>query len=299
MAIMPVRRQPYQRSTSPLPIRLTSRDKRILETIHAYDGLLSLRQVDKLFFSGKGRSQPRTRMRALFDNAYVQMPDPENIHKVPLGETIYWLDRKGAAIVSGLRGQHGNQLIWRKQPRFSLIEHDLKVNDFRIAVNKACKIRNDVKLSTWIPESMFSSQPDRIEFETSPGKMVTRSVRPDGYFLIYRKARLGRAKTFSFLLEIDMSSEDNPRFAREKIRPGVAYLKSNQFVKRFGQSYGRYLIVTTGRRRMLNLKAQAEQHGGKKLFYFSTFEDIRARTVLSEPVWFLASHPEPRSIIPT
>ena len=82
---MPHRRQPYQRSSQPQPIRITSRDKRILETIHAFDGLLSLRQVDRLFFSGQGRSQPRARMRLLFDNGYVQMPDPESIHQVPLG----------------------------------------------------------------------------------------------------------------------------------------------------------------------------------------------------------------------
>ena len=122
---MPLRRQPYQRSPNPAPIRLTSRDKRILETIHAFDGLLSLRQIDRLFFSGRGRSQPRARMRALFDNGYVQMPDPENIHKVPLGETIYWLGHKGASIVAGLRGHPVRQFRWKKKPRYSLLEHDL------------------------------------------------------------------------------------------------------------------------------------------------------------------------------
>ena len=67
-----------------------------------------------------------------------------------------------------------------------------------------------------------------------------------------------------------------PGFAREKVRPGVAYLKSTEYAERFGQPHGRYLVITTGRRRMLNMKAQAERHGGKNLFYFSTFNDIRA-----------------------
>jgi hypothetical protein len=106
---MPLRRRPYQRSLKPDPIRLTTRDKRILETIHSCDGLLSLRQIDKLFFSGQGRSQSRARMRLLFDNAYVNMPDLESIHQVPAGETIYWLDKKGAAIVAGLSGKQLNQ----------------------------------------------------------------------------------------------------------------------------------------------------------------------------------------------
>lgn len=295
---MPSRRQPYQRSSQPQPIRITPRDKRILETIHAFDGILSLQQVDRLFFSGRNRSQPRARMRILYDNAYVNMPGPQDIHQVPLGETIYWLDRKGASIVAGLRGQSVNQLKWRSKPRYSLIEHDLKVNDFRIVMREACRLREDIELRSWIAESEFASRPDRIKFETSSGKIATRSLRPDGYFLIEHNPRIGRTKPFAFLLEIDMGSEDNPRFAREKIQPGIAYLKSAQYAERFDQPHGRYLVITTGRRRMLNMKEQAERHGGKGLFYFSTFDAIRMKSVISEPVWFLAGHQEPRSIIP-
>jgi len=296
---MPLRRRPYQRSLKPDPIRLTTRDKRILETIHSFDGLLSLRQIDKLFFSGQGRSQSRARMRLLFDNGYVNMPDLESIHQVPAGETIYWLDKKGAAIVAGLSGKRTSQLKWRKRPRYSLIEHDLKVNDFRIVIQDACRSAKDSELRYWIPESAFASQPDKITYETSSGKSAIRAVRPDGFFLIDYQARFGRVKPFSFLLEVDMSSEDNPRFVREKIRPGVAYLKSAQYVERFGQPHGRYLVITTGRRRMLNMKEQAERHGGRNLFYFSTFDDLRAGTVLAKPVWLLAGHQEPRSIVPS
>lgn len=293
-----MRRQPYQRSSSPSPIRLTARDKRILETIHAYDGLLSLRQIDRLFFSGMGRSQPRARMRLLYDNAYVNMPDLQSIHQVPAGETIYWLDRKGAAIVAGLLGRPASRLRWRKQPRFSLIEHDLKVNDFRIMVREACGRSDDVEFRTWIPESAFASQPDRIAYKSSAGKMATRAVRPDAYFLIHKEMHDGRNKQFSFLLEIDLSTEDNPRFAREKIRPGVAYLKSQQYADRFGHPHGRYLVITTGRRRMLNMKVEAERHGGRGFFYFSTFDAITAAAVIAKPVWLLAGHQEPHSIIP-
>ena len=46
-------------------MRLTERDKEMLEAIHAFDGMMSLRQIDRLFFSGKGRTQPRQRMRTL------------------------------------------------------------------------------------------------------------------------------------------------------------------------------------------------------------------------------------------
>ena len=295
---MPPRRQPYRRSVPAQPIRITLRDKRILETIHAFDGIVSLRQIDHLFFSGRNRSQPRARMRMLYDNSYVNMPGPEDIHQVPIGETIYWLDRKGASVIAGLQGQPLKQLRWRKRPRYSQIDHDLRVNDFQIAVREACSRYTELELTSWIPESEFTSSPERITYETISGKNAKRSIQPDGYFLIERKARLGQPKQFAFLLEIDMGSEDNPRFAREKVRPGIAYIGSEQFAKRFGMRHGRYLVVTTGERRIKNMKAQAERHGGKGLFYFSTFDKVRPETVLTEPIWTLAGHQEPRSIIP-
>jgi len=295
---MPHRRKPYQRSIQPQPISITSRDKRILETIHAFDGIISLRQIDHLFFSGRYRSQPRARMRLLYDNAFVNMPGPENIHQVPIGETIYWLDREGAAVVAGLHGQSTKQFHWRSKPRYSLIEHDLRVNDFRIAMREACNWHSKLELVSWIPESEFIRSPDRITYETLSGKNAKRSVRPDGYFLLDRTARLGPTKQFAFLLEIDMGSEDNPRFAREKVRPGLAYIGSEQFAKRFGLRHGRYLVVSTGRRRIRNMKAQAERSGGKGLFYFSTFDKVTPESVLTEPIWMLAGHQDPRSIIP-
>lgn len=95
-----------------------------------------------------------------------------------------------------------------------------------------------------------------------------------------------------------MGSEDNPRFAREKVWPGVAYIGSDQYVKRFGLKHGRYLVVTTGERRIRNMKAQAERHGGKGLFYFSTFEKVTPESALTDRIWTLAGHREPRIIIP-
>ncbi len=50
---------------------------------------------------------------------------------------------------------------------------------------------------------------------------------------------------------------------------------------------------------MLNMKAQTERNGGKGLFYFSTFADLNAGSILTDPMWLLAGQMEHRSIIPT
>ena len=122
----------YSRKKKPRSIRVTKRDKRILETIHAFDGMMSLKQIDRLFFSGRGGTWPRERLRALIDHGYLNIPDESNLHRVPMGETIYYLDNRGAELVAGLNGELAKDFNWRRKPRWSLIAHDLAVNDFRI-----------------------------------------------------------------------------------------------------------------------------------------------------------------------
>lgn len=270
-----------------LPIRLTERDKKILEAIHAFDGMMSLKQIDKGFFSGEGRTQPRARMRALYQHGYVDIPDASNLHKVPMGESVYWLNTKGAEVVAATYGVSLPELSWRKQPRWSWLEHDLKVNDFRLSVMEACQSTHNLELNYWIPEGQFLASPDTVQFKEGSWKTKKRQIRPDGFFLISRANSIEttKAEKFAFLLEIDMATHSNPRFAREKVRAGVAYLKSEAYQDRFDLKYGRWLVVTTGQQRLENLKAQTERAGGNRLFYFTTFDRITPLGLLKDPIW--------------
>lgn len=282
--------QPQAPNRPKQPIRLTERDKRILETIHAFDGMMSLKQIDKCFFSGEGRTQPRARMRSLFQHGYVNTPDAYNRHKVPIGESIYWLKPKGAEVVASLHGVNLAELSWRKQPRWSWLTHDLAVNSFRLSVMRACERNPNLKLGHWVPEGQFLANPDTVHFKEGKWKTKKRQIRPDAFFLIHRLDFEGEAKSekFAFLLEIDMATHSNPRFAREKVRAGVAYLKSEEYRERFGLRYGRWLVVTTGERRLMHLKTHTERAGGNRLFYFTTFDRISPNNLFSEPIWWQA-----------
>ncbi len=284
------RRRPYIRNSTPLPLTPTERDLKILETIHSFDGLMSLKQIDTMFFSGMGRTQPRQRMRKLFDAHLVNMPTPTQIHKVPLGETIYFLDERGAEEVADLNGVSLKKFEWRRQPRWALIKHDLVVNDFRIAVLRAAETIPDMKLNEWLPESEFWVEPDTVDYRTHLGIKKRRVVIPDGFFTIWRRSQVqpDKVEQLAFLLEVDRATEDNPRFSREKVRPGVAYLRSTAYEKRFGLSYGCYLVVTTGERRMHNLKSHSERNEGNGRFYFTTFDKVSQGNILTEPIWHLA-----------
>jgi len=284
------RQPPTTCKTEMQSIRLTNRDKRILETIHAFDGMMSLKQIDRLFFSGRGGTWPRERMRDLLNHGYVNMPDEANVHRVPMGETIYYLDNKGAELVAGLNGESAKDFNWRRKPRWSLIAHDLAVNDFRIDVMLAAHKSRSLTLHRWVPESEFWSFPETVEYKTAHSKSKKRKVIPDGFFTV-RQPHVSQPRMMeelAFLLEIEMGTEDNPRFAREKVRPGVAYQKSQAYQERFGVDYGRWLVVTTSEQRLNNMKTQTERAGGSGQFFITTFERSSVEAVLPKPIWLLA-----------
>lgn len=299
------RRKPYQRPRAPFPMRLTERDKAVLETIYAFDGMLSLRQIDRLFYSGQGRTQPRQRMRTLFANRYLQMPDAQTLHRVPLGETIYWLDRRGAEVVAAQYGITLAELGWRRRPRWSWIEHDLAVNDIRIHIRQACAAAPELTLRPWVPETDFLANPDTVQVEGGDGARHKRQVRPDGFFLITRqRADRPNPDGFAFLLEVDMATHSNASFERSKVRAGLAYLASDAYRRRFGLQFGRWLVVTTTQERLENLLRRTEQVDGNGLFYFTTFAQLTAaaaRTpvgVVADPLWLVAGSRTLTALIP-
>ena len=275
---MTQRRPTYQRTSQPPGMRLTERDKRILEAIHSHEGILADYQIQAQFFAGRRTAQER--LSKLYHNGYLERPDRRKRASLPY--MVYWLAEAGAAEVAALYGEELAEFKYRATPRWSLVEHDIAVNDFRLTVEDAAEHIPEIELLEWIPSSEFWSEADQVEYELPSGEMATRKVRPDGYFVI-------KAEGFAFrrLLEIDRATEDNPRFGREKVVPGIAYLRSDAYARRIGARTGCWLVVTTSDRKLANLKAQTERVAGRNAlsFAFTTFDRVGAETVLTEPIW--------------
>ena len=256
-------------------MRLTERDRHILEAIHAYDGMLGFHHIQRLFFTGK--SQTELRMKLLYQHCYVNRPDFEERRRVP--EMIYWLARHGAEVVSSLTGTPLDEFQWRKKPRWFQVAHDLAVTDFRLDLREACLVTPDVTLLNWVPQSEFWAYPDRITY-TYSGRKIHRKIRPDGFFML----KVGKHRV-RYLLEIDRSTEDHPRIFRDKILPGLAYIDSDVYEERFGHRSGRWLFVTTSEQRMNNMLSQARTAKTKGFFYFTTYDLVNAETILFSPIW--------------
>jgi len=194
---------------------------------------------------------------------------------------------------------------WVREPRWSLLRHDLAVIDFRFAIEKAVGELQTLSLKKWLPESVFRSNLDAVTYKIKDRdgnlKSMKKGVCPDAYFEIFDETLRaeGELHRVRFLLELDMSTHDNLRFGREKAVPGVAYIKSKVFKSRFGNNNGYWLVVTNGgQRRLRNLMRQAEEKTGDhaKLFFFTSLDNLYRGNVLTSPIWQQVDREAPMSL---
>jgi hypothetical protein len=294
--------------------RFQERDGDILNALQQYDGVLARRHMKQMFWSQRSWRTMDYRLAKLVQNEYLARPTLQQRRLHPIPEPVLWLGWRGILYVANQYGleidplKKGNEnqlrslerrlreagVHWQREPRWSQLAHDLAVVDFRIAIEGAVSSIPTLSLVTWIPESIFMSQMDVIEYEykTSGGKnqKKKKGIRPDGYFEIVHLDRKekGLPSKARFLLEVDYSTHPLNRFSREKISAGLAYVRSSEYKIRFGSNSGRWLIVCKGEERMLNLKKAAEDVLGTDagFFYFTTLEQINSKSAVNNSIWY-------------
>ena len=317
----------FKRRQTPPPMRFQSRDGEIIQAIHKYDGVLARRQIKSLFWENVSVKTMERRLTLLYHNGFLNLPTLDQRRRNPISEPIVWLGWRGILFVAHqldiniddpvssnenqLRKLEKNlrlqDIHWQREPRWSQLGHDIAVNDFRFAIERATIKWPSVTLERWIPEGDFLRQMDTIEFEYKDqgGKIRKRrkGVRPDGYFVLLDHLRQinnspARAR---FLLEFDNGNHPLTRFGRDKAVPGAAYVRSRAYKQRFGFNSGRWLVVCNGEKRMHNLKAQTEKAVGVKasVFLFTTMDQIKAETVLNMPIWMRGGSNKVMSLVNT
>jgi hypothetical protein len=83
------------------------------------------------------------------------------------------------------------------------------------------------------------------------------------------------------------------------VRPGVAYLTSPIYETRFGVAYGRFLVITSGGKRLENMLRHAKRVKGGEVFYFTTFAAVTPETLFTAPIWNAPGKDKPFALIPS
>jgi hypothetical protein len=233
------------------------------------------------------------RLKLLFHHGYLfrdEQPTKLTEGRRPL---VHFLDQKGAALLQE-RGFWQEEIDWRpehNQVGSSFIEHLLRTNDVRVAMVVAAE-KGGFTIKKWLDDGTLKRRQmkDHVTFTGPQGARLKAAVIPDGYFI------LGNAEYDSHhFLEVDLRTVtgQSGRWGRRdwhrKVRAYLAYYHSGQYEKRYGTTKGRVLTVTTGERRLENLKTITEKAGGRSRFWFSTFEQLTPDAVLTQPIWQVAA----------
>ncbi len=277
-----------RRVPAPKSMRLTERDKEIILAVHIYR-VLRQDQLEKLF--GRSKTVMQRILVRLYQHGFL-----ERKFLSILGwnsPTLYVLDKKGAEL---LRTEYGfDELVWYRtstnlKPDF--LEHTIVINDFRIAVTIAAKTAG-YEVFRWLSEADLKADYDRVQIRNATGRMQSVSLIPDSYFVL--KTPRGFAH---FFLEVDRGTETTGRF-KAKILAYIGYYESGAYEKRYASKAMRVLTVTSGAKRLQNLKTATEEAGGKRRFWFALSDDLTPDTIFSNPLWYIAGDGQQNALIET
>jgi hypothetical protein len=121
------------------------------------------------------------------------------------------------------------------------------------------------------------------------GKQQKAAIVPDGYFHLDTGSH-----DYHHFLEVDLRTVVGKatRWGRRdwarKIQAYIAYFDSGLYQQRYETTSLRILTVTTGERRLRNLQEITERVGGRKRFWFTTFDELTSETVFTKPIWRMA-----------
>jgi hypothetical protein len=278
---------------SPPALPLTERERQILFKLQVYDGVLSLNHIQRIF--GLRKTQTYQQMGHLEQLGLIRKSTYKQSKR--LDQPVCWLSPAGAEWVAFHQGVMLADLSWREEPRWLFLKHDLSVVDFRLDVIEACEqSKGRLVLEEWVSERVFKTEADRITYQTISGEQRKKTIIPDSYFIV-RVVGQEKDQFKRFFLEIDNATEDNPRFSDDKVLPGMAYLNSSEYERRFGvKGKGLFLVVTTGGTRLQNMLRHTKRLNVKR-FLFTTFDKVTPETLFSHPIWHYIGSPEPVPLI--
>jgi hypothetical protein len=267
------------RKATPEPMRLTEREKHIIQAVYEYR-VLTTQQLQTLFFPSL--HQAYARLSLLYHHGFLErsflgvQADKMNT------PTLYLLDKRGAEL---LQAELGGDIAWSRSEKnvtATFLEHTLAINTVRVALAKACE-QPGFALVQWKGENEIKADYDYVTIRGDLGRIQSVSVIPDSYFAI--ETPKGKAH---FLLELDRGTMTTSRF-KTKIRAYRVYYESGAYQRRYETRSLRVLTVTTSAARVANLRRVTEEAEGKQRFWFTTLEQITPQTVIATPIWTVAT----------
>ncbi len=268
----------YKKAKTAPAMRLTDRDKRIIQWVYQMR-FLTRDQIKLLEFKDGSMTACQRRLSLLFHNGYLSAIQKPVSSGYGSSKRAYCLSKKGKELISFTNdGKEITDIKWNEKNNkieFYFLEHILAINDVRIAfINAALNKNYDI---SWIPEWEIKAMKEKVPDPENANK--TLPITPDSFF-----ALIGEDKKACYFLEVDRATESNRRW-RDKIKGYVEYVKSGDYYEKFKSKALRVLTVTTTTERMTNLINTTRTVENAYFFLFTTFSKVQKNNPIFGDIW--------------
>jgi Replication-relaxation len=290
------------------------RDDRVFADIYECGGLtshqisalhypLNVPPEQRVFPISKASPSCLQRLLQLYQHRYLDRRDQAKRRGQGTSQYIYYLTKKGVERLARVLDCSVADLPYSPQKKYlsdDFLEHHVLRNDVRVALMLAAP-KNQAGIITWYTEKYFKRNPLRTVKTAADGKSKPENLEPDDYFHLHSEQP--EAHEYHRFLEIDRGKEtgisggDIYRSWTRKVKLYLVYYESGEYTRRFGSRGLCILTVTTGDKRLTNLKRATEKAGGVGRFWFTTFDQVASETALTGKIWQVAGTDELRSII--
>ena len=261
-------------------MRLTARDVILLSLIWQYR-VLRRDQIQQLLFPSKNTANER--LKRLYQHGFLQRRWRPVEYGQGMGQALYLLDARGADLLAQRLGSDRGEIHWRashNKVSSLFLGHILMINDVRIALFLAAESAGH-HIERWLTQEEISASPDHVCLSGANGSHRV-AVIPDSYFCLHLGSRRAH-----FFIEADRATVSNKRWAR-RVSAYLEHVRSSQYLRHHGAHCLRVLTVTTGVKRLANLKSTTERAGGGPMFWFATLGEVTVDAVLHRPIWRVA-----------
>lgn len=254
-------------------MRIEPRDEQLLCDLFL-QRLMSRGQIERLYFTSTARCNAR--LRQLFDHRFVTRFYPP---VAPYGsQALYTVGTAALPLVARRLEMElpEVQSYYRRSKTPTFIEHTLAIVDVWLAFREALNKHSEWELEDWLPELQCRHEYD---IRADGGRWRKEAFKPDAFV---RLARRDEDVFRSYFIEVDLGHTSSRQFLN-KLLTHQRYLESGLFRESFETDSFRTLVVTTGQRRLNNLRSLVATQGSE-LFWFTTFAALQKQDALA-PIW--------------
>jgi len=287
----------FKRSPDIQPLRLTSRDAEILKCLQRHR---FLRSDHIVALSTGSRQQVLRRLQRLFHHGFLERPTCQiDYYHSGSRRIAYGLGYKGAAWLKRELSLQFHQLDWKQKSHVGrfFLEHALLVSDIMVAVELACRNRNDIRLLS-ADDLQIHNMREPFQWKVNIAQRQKVGVIPDRVFGL----EFNGQQCWYFVeadrgtMPITRDNLDQTSFQR-KLLAYEATWTQNLHRTKFGWQRFRVLTVTTSNQRVQGIIEACQQlaHGHGLFLFLDAVALAKHGDILKIP--WQTYHPEKTEIL--